>query len=163
ARAATRRGDGVGRVLRRGGARPIRLHPTSPRPPRRRRSELGGRGCPAADRCQRDDGAVDRVRQRSGLHPPADGRAAARARDDARADATGHPPTIVYASSNMLRIGQILEDRALVGAVAAKMREFGERLAAPRITAYARMADGWLQMRDGHADGVVEFREGWEV
>src|SRR5262249_42176769 len=81
----------------------------------------------------------------------------------AGAGASGHPPKTVHATSNMLRSGQILEDRALVGAVAAKMREFGERLAAPRITAYARMADGWLQMRDGHADGVVEFREGWEV
>ncbi|MDX2166016.1 MAG: AAA family ATPase, partial [Deltaproteobacteria bacterium] len=82
---------------------------------------------------------------------------------EARSAATGHPPTIVYASSNMLRIGQILDDRAIVSDVADTMRELGERLAAPRIIGYARMADGWLRLRDGDADGLVAFREGWKV
>jgi hypothetical protein len=43
------------------------------------------------------------------------------------------------------------------------MRELGDRLASPRITAYALMADGWLQMHDGNADGVDAFREGWKI
>lgn len=82
---------------------------------------------------------------------------------DARADATGHPPTIIFASSNMLRIGMILAAPAIVAAVAAKAREMSDRLASPRFTAYALMAAGWLRMHDGDADGIAMFREGMAI
>ena len=82
---------------------------------------------------------------------------------DARADATGHPPTIVYSSSNMMRIGQILSDRAIVERVAVKMGELGDRLVAPRISAYRLLCEGWQRATDGHDDGVTTFREGWQL
>ncbi|HYD50081.1 MAG TPA: hypothetical protein VEB21_17110, partial [Terriglobales bacterium] len=82
---------------------------------------------------------------------------------DSGADATGHPPTIIYATSNMLRIGMILEDRAILAAVAAKMGELGERLGAPRFSAYALMAEGWSRMQDGNEEGIAMFREGHDI
>lgn len=82
---------------------------------------------------------------------------------DVRADMTGHPPTIVFAASNLLRIGQILGDHTIVAAMAAKMRALGDRLASARCTAYARIAEGWLRMHTGDGDGVAMFLEGLEI
>lgn len=79
---------------------------------------------------------------------------------DARADATGHPPTIVFSASNVMRVGQLLGDRTLVEQVAVKMGEIGERLALPRIEAYRLMCTGWLQMDAGEVAGVATHREG---
>jgi len=79
---------------------------------------------------------------------------------DARADATGHPPTIVFSASNVMRVGQLLGDRTLVEQVAVKMGEIGDQLALPRIEAYRLMCIGWLQMDAGEAAGVATHREG---
>jgi len=82
---------------------------------------------------------------------------------DARADATGHPPTIVFSSSNVLRVAQLLGDRALVERVAVKLGDLGERLGSPRISAYHLMCTGWLQMDAGRAEGVELYRAGIEA
>lgn len=82
---------------------------------------------------------------------------------DARADATGHPPTIVFSSSNVMRVGQMLGDSALVERVAVKMGDLGERLASSRLEAYRLMCTGWLRAEDGQVDGVATFREGAEL
>src|SRR5262249_2038652 len=79
---------------------------------------------------------------------------------DARAEATGHPPTIVMSLSNMMRIGQMTGDRTLVERVAGTMGEIADRLAQPRFSAYRLCCTGWLGMDTGEPDGVAMFREG---
>lgn len=79
---------------------------------------------------------------------------------DARAEASGHPPTIVMCASNMMRIGQLIGDRALVERVASRMGEIAERLASPRFSAYRQVCLGWLGMDARDHDGVATFREG---
>jgi DNA-binding winged helix-turn-helix (wHTH) protein/tetratricopeptide (TPR) repeat protein len=79
---------------------------------------------------------------------------------DARADATGHPPTIVYSTSNVMRIGQMLGDRTLLEQVAVKMGEIGERLVSPRFLAYRLLCEGSLGIDAGDPDGVARLREG---
>lgn len=79
---------------------------------------------------------------------------------DARAAATGHPPTIVQSASNMMRIGQMTGDRALVERVAGTMGEIAERLAQPRFSAYRLLCAGWLDMDTGEPAGIAAYREG---
>jgi adenylate cyclase len=81
----------------------------------------------------------------------------------ARAEATGHPPTIIFTTSNLLRIGQLLDDHAIVAGIAPTMRALGDRLGSRRFTAYALLAEGWLHMQESRADGFTRFREGWEI
>ncbi|MCW5892061.1 MAG: AAA family ATPase [bacterium] len=82
---------------------------------------------------------------------------------DARAGATGHPPTIVYSSSNMIRIGQMIGDRALVDRAAVTMGEIADRLAQPRFAAYRLICIGWLGMDAGDPEGLATFREGVRI
>jgi len=79
---------------------------------------------------------------------------------DARAEASGHPPTIAFSASNMIRIGQMIGDRALVEKVAAKMGDLADRLASPRFSAYRSLCVGWLGMDAGDPDGIATFRAG---
>jgi tetratricopeptide (TPR) repeat protein len=79
---------------------------------------------------------------------------------DARAEATGHPPTIVMSLSSMMRIGQMTGDRMLVERVADTMGEIADRLAQPRFSAYRLCCIGWLGMDAGEPDGIATFQEG---
>jgi len=79
---------------------------------------------------------------------------------DARAQATGHPPSIVQALSNMMRAGQMIGDRALIERIAATMGEIADRLMQPRFSAYRLLCVGWLGMDAGEPDGVATFQEG---
>ncbi|MEO8604193.1 MAG: AAA family ATPase [bacterium] len=90
------------------------------------------------------------------------GLAVARAAD-ARADATGHPPTIIFSAGNMMRIAQMFADRALVESITDKMAAWGERLASERFTAVSLLGRGWLRMDAGEADGITVFRQGLEI
>lgn len=58
------------------------------------------------------------------------------------------------------RVGQILDDHGIVAAVAAKVRELGDRLMSARFGAYAQMAGGWLAMQEEDMEGVAMFRQG---
>jgi len=82
---------------------------------------------------------------------------------DAQAAASGHPPTLVFTSSNMMRIGEIIGDRALVERVAATMGDIADRLASPRVWAYRQECLGWLAMDAGEPGGVETFREGLRI
>lgn len=82
---------------------------------------------------------------------------------DRRAEGTGHPPTMVHSLSNMMRIGQITGDRALVSNVAARMGEIADRLASPRFSAYRLLCVGWLDMDAGDAGGIDTFREATRI
>jgi tetratricopeptide (TPR) repeat protein len=82
---------------------------------------------------------------------------------DARTEATGHPPTIVQSLSNMMRIGQMIGDRALVDRVASTMGEIADRLAQPRFSAYRLVCIGWLGMDAGEPDGIATFQDGTKM
>jgi DNA-binding winged helix-turn-helix (wHTH) protein/tetratricopeptide (TPR) repeat protein len=86
------------------------------------------------------------------------------ARDaDARALATGHPPTIVYSAGNMMRIAQMLGDHPLVESIATRMGELGERLASPRCTAVSLLSRGWLGIDAGAAEGFDLFQQAIDI
>jgi len=82
---------------------------------------------------------------------------------DAQAAASGHAPTIVFTASHVMRLGQMLGDRALVARVAATMGDLAERLASPRFSAYRQSCLGWLGMDAGEPDGVATYREGCRI